>query len=575
MAGSAGNAGETRSLSQAAIEAAGDVAYEWDLASGRITWAGAIASLFGEVKPPAAAITFESMIHADDRANRARQLALHHASEHAFDWEYRVRPGRLPEIWVHDRGRISRDAHGAPVRICGMLRAVTERKRREARLENLVNHDGLTGLFNRQRLSEALANSLAYAQRYGVEGAYLEVGIDKLNLVNSVFGYEAADSIIAAVAERLNANLRTSDAIGRTGGDRFGIVLGKCPRQSLAAAAEKFLHVIGETPIETLRGPVDVTISIGVVAFPGSARTADEIMVRAAGALVDAKQAGRNCMAVFEPTEEQQRVHKRSLDIVRRVRAALAEDRLILAFQPVVDARSRKAVHYEALVRMREDDGRIVPAAHFIPPVERMGMIKSVDRRALDLALEQLRGCSWLRLAVNFSGLSTADTVWQQDTLAFLSAEPRSITERLIVEITETAALHEIDGSARFIASLRDLGCHVALDDFGAGQTTLRHIRSLAVDSVKIDGAFVRDVATNLDNQLFVRTLLGLAESFGLDTVAECVETAEDADLLTRQSVRYLQGFYFGRPVIGAPWLDTPTQVIQLQAVPPNVGAVR
>lgn len=558
--------GGHRSLGQDAILAAGDVAYDWDLVTGRLDLAGAVESLFGEGRAPSAALAYESLIHPDDRAQRARQLAGHHDSDQVFDWEYRLRPGRKPEIWVHDRGRITRDEHGAAARIRGVLRVVTERKRREARLEELVNHDALTGLFNRQRLAEAVGNALAYAHRYGVEGAYLEVGIDKLNLVNSVFGYEAADSIIAAVAERLSSNLRTSDAIGRTGGDRFGIILGHCPRQSLAGAADKLLHVIGAQPINTLRGSVDVTISIGIVAFPGSARTADEVMVRAAGALVDAKQAGRNCMAVFEPSEEQQRIHKRSLDIVRRVRAALKDDRLILAYQPVVDARSRTVAHYEALVRMREDDGRIVPAAHFIPPVERMGMIKAVDRRALDLALGELRSCPWLNLAINFSGLSTADTVWQQETLRLLGDEPRAITDRLTVEITETAALHEIDESGHFIASLRDLGCHVALDDFGAGQTTLRHIRSLAVDSVKIDGTFVRDVATSLDNQLFVRTLLGLAESFGLDTVAECVETAEDADLLTRQGVRFLQGFYFGRPVIGKPWLETPPQVVPLPA---------
>lgn len=533
------------------LAASGDVAYIWNLESDAIDWRGDVGSLFGRGDGPADGAALNRHVNPEDLPHRLKMVDAHLRGGAEYDCEFRLRAADGQFVWVHDRGGVVGTKNGP--RMTGVLRVVTARKEHEAHLEYLANYDTLTGRFNRQRLCEALDGALAYAVRYDVQGAYLQVGIDNLGMVNSVFGYETADAIIVAIGDRLDRCLRASDVVGRVGGDRFGIVLGHCPEPALAATAEKILKAAGQEAIETPKGAVHVTVSVGVVSFPGVVRTAHDVMNRAEDALAEAKGAGRNCFVAHTPTPSQRTNHALSMDVVKQVQAALRNDSLLLAYQPVVEARSRAVDHYECLMRMQAPDGSLIPAAHFIPVVEQMGLIKMIDRRALELAVEELDVNEGIHLAVNISGLTAGDRSWLQHLVALLRNRPE-IAARLILEITETAALHEIEESAKLVARMRDLGCRVALDDFGAGHTSLRYIKFLNADSVKIDGYYVRNVSTSLDNQLFVRTLLGMAQSFGLATVAECVETAEDADVLARQGLDFLQGYYFGRPVTERPW---------------------
>ena len=190
----------------------------------------------------------------------------------------------------------------------------------------------------------------------------------------------------------------------------------------------------------------------------------------------------------------------------------------------------------------------MIPAGHFVPVVERLGLMRTLDRRALDLTLQTLESNPDVTLAFNISGVTAADRGWLRTLIARLKDRPE-LASRLIVEITETAALHDLEDSARFVSIMRDLGCQVAIDDFAAGFTTFRHLKALTVDIVKIDGSFVRNLVDNKENQLFIRNLLSLARAFNLVTVAECVETLEDAQILVREGVNQLQGYYFGNRV--------------------------
>ncbi len=243
------------------------------------------------------------------------------------------------------------------------------------------------------------------------------------------------------------------------------------------------------------------------------------------------------------------------------VQSALKTSRLLLAYQPVVNARTRKVHHYECLIRLRLETGAVVAAGEFVPLVERSGLMRLIDRRALDLALADLSRYPDVSLAINISAVTATDASWLRTLSAGVKNHP-DIASRLCVELTETIALENIEETARFVTSLRELGVRVALDDFGAGFTSFRNLRALAVDTVKIDGSFIKDLAGNVDNQIFVKTLMGLADSFGLSTVAEGVETAEDAAHLTERGVSYLQGYYFGRPMIERPWLDSTQQQV-------------
>jgi EAL domain-containing protein (putative c-di-GMP-specific phosphodiesterase class I) len=241
------------------------------------------------------------------------------------------------------------------------------------------------------------------------------------------------------------------------------------------------------------------------------------------------------------------------------VQRALKEQRLMFAFQPVVHSASGLVDYYECLLRMREEDGTIVAAGQFVPMIEQLGFIRSIDRFALERAVEELETCVGVNLGFNISGLTAADQPWLKAFVSLLAGKPH-IAARLVIEITETAALRDLEESARFVRTLHDLGCRVALDDFGAGFTSLRHLQTLGIDTVKIDGSFVRNLADRPDNQNFLRHVLGLVRELGLKTVAECVETEQEAAMLRQQGVDFLQGYYFGKPTIVRAWPESPAK---------------
>jgi len=540
---------------RAAYEASGDIAYDWNLVDDAMTWLGGRPGSFGlpsfDALPSGEAL--HERIQPEDLAARLEALSALYQGARSFECQFRLRGADGAFRWFHDRGVSVPGPGGQPQRLSGIIRGIDGLHRANARLEYLASYDDLTEHYNRNRLREALDHALYYALRYEVAGAFLVVGIDKINMVNQAFGYEVADAVILAIGRRLDRCLRASDHIGRIGGDRFGVVLSNCPAAELPQAAEKILEVARNARVETPAGPIHVTCSVGAVTFPRAACGAVDAMTKADIALQNAKRAGSNSWSLYSYSVEQRDGHRRNMVIAEQVKRALQEDRLSLAFQPIVRCEDYRPEMYECLLRMRRPDGEIVPAGAFMPVVEELGLIHLIDRRVLELAIDRLTAFPEARLAINVSALTATDSQWLSATVAALRPRPE-IAGRLTVEITETAGLDDVDVCARFVSSLRDLGCRVALDDFGAGYTSFRHLKMLAVDMVKIDGSFVRGVASNPDNLIFIRTLLGLAGNFGLDTVAECVEQMEEAELLRREGVRFLQGYAFGRPEMEPPW---------------------
>lgn len=249
----------------------------------------------------------------------------------------------------------------------------------------------------------------------------------------------------------------------------------------------------------------------------------------------------------------------RSQVIGAMVKRALRQNRLFFAFQPIVCAETGHIDYFECLLRIRDEAGNIIPSSLFIATIEDLGSIGEIDRFVLEKAIQELGTHPSVRLGFNVSGLTACDRPWLRSFIALLRRRP-DLAHRLVVEITETAALYDIDESARFVDTLRQAGCRVALDDFGAGHTSLRHLQSLPVDTVKIDGSFVRNLIESAENRIFLRHLLGLTKGFGLTTVAECVESAEDAALLRAEGVSYLQGYHVGAPTAERLWLAQPDQ---------------
>jgi diguanylate cyclase (GGDEF)-like protein len=385
--------------------------------------------------------------------------------------------------------------------------------------------------------------------------AFLAIGVDNMNAINETLGRTAADTVLIEIGRRLDDCLRVSDLIGRLGGDRFGIVLPQCPDEHVPVAAEKILQAVRSVPIVTERGPVDATVSIGVASFCDRGSTSYEVIKRAEAALADAKRVGRNCHVHFRTTEDQRERQRRRAAIGDAVQAALRQNRVSFAFQPVVSAATGEVNYYECLLRVRDAGGDMLAAGEFIQEIEQFGHIRFIDRHILDMAVATAAAHPGITLGFNISALTTADRPWLRSLTSRLRTQPE-LARRLVVEITETAALYDIEESARFVSALRRAGCRVALDDFGAGHTSLQHLQSLSVDMVKIDRSFIHDITTNGESQVFLRHLLGLAESFGFSTVAEGVESEEAAEILRREGIGYLQGHHFGKATLDPPWLS-------------------
>ncbi len=540
------------------LEASGDVAYEWDLATDRVIWFGDLSCLFGAAghSIPKTGDDFNTKISPEDLPNRMSELSDHFSGSRGYDCEFRLRGPDGAFQWVHDRGRMQGDGTGTPAKLGGMLRIVTSRKKHEAHLEFLANFDDLTGHFNKLRLREALEHGLAQAIRFGQPASFLMVGIDQLGMINSAYGFEAGDAVLVEIAQRIDHCLRGTDVIGRPGGDRFGIVLSQATLDEASLTAERILQTIRSAPVHVADDIITISASVGIVEFPSQSKTSFDVMTKAESAMLQAKtKGGRDCQQIFEMTEEQRQAYRSSISIGEEVKKALREDRLLLAYQPVVDAISHAIHYHECLIRMYDPAGNLVPAAKFIPVVEQLGLMRTIDRHVLGLAIEILEKYPSAVLAINISGLTATDRSWLRVLISSLKGR-RDLAERLMVEITETAALQDIEETARFVATVRNLGAKVALDDFGAGYTTFRHMKALTVDVVKIDGSFVRGITKSEENQLFIRNLVSLARTLELQTVAECVETAEEAAFLKDQGIDLLQGYYFGKPDISAPWRD-------------------
>jgi diguanylate cyclase (GGDEF)-like protein len=537
------------------LVSSGDLFYEWDLVADGLSWVGQTQDVIGiaDVTKIVNGGTYLQRIHPEDLPRRMVALSQHFENAKSFDIEYRLRSDNGQFTWIHERAVAAVDPGGNPLRLTGIVRDINEQKNTAEEVDYLTNHDALTGQYNRLRLREALEQTVEATLRRNRQGGFLLVGLDKLNIVADVYGDDSADVIVLEVAQRIEKCLRAGDIVGRVGFDRFAIILGDCSEQQVTAVADRFLATIRDTAVPTSHGPMYVTASIGATIFPTSAKNAREVVGQADNALRSARRLGCDSYLEFRDIPRQNVPDRPDLIIAEQVKQALRDDRIALAFQPIVSAHDTTPAFYEALVRMIDEDGAPVPAGTFVPIVEQMGLMRLVDRRVLDLGIAELKAHPDISLSINVSGMTAVDPVWLRQLHEHLEARP-DVASRLILEITETVALDDIADSSRFVRSVTEFGCRVALDDFGAGYTSFRHLRGLNVDLVKIDGSFIRDLPANEDNQLFVKTLIQLAKGIGLETVAEWVETEEEAEMLRGEGIDFLQGWHYGKPEIEPPW---------------------
>ena len=540
---------------RAALDAAHEVAYEWDATTDRIEWFGDAARLFclSPRDVPRTAAAFSMLVASDINKDFIKTLEST-LKDQTFESQFPLEGMDHKVRWFEARARHV-EANGDASRTWGIMRDITHQKRAEARLEYLAGYDELTGHLNRTRLRQALDATLDGIRRQGQSGAYLVICVDHLSLINDTYGHDIADQVIVATGNRIASLIKEGEVLGRSAGNKFGVVLPQRSRDEILDFGRGLREMMRSSIIETKKGAVCVTISVGAVRIPSSAQTSEEAMARAEEALDQAKRLGRDAFRLFEHSEHRDSLRRRTMAIADQVVNALNDRRIVLAYQPVICAKTGKVSQYECLLRMIQPDGQIIAAGEFIPVSEKVGLIGLIDQRALELCVDSLSAHPDLRLALNISGMTASNGAWLEGFLAHIRAY-REIASRLTFELTETAALHDVQITAEFMANIRQLGCRVSIDDFGAGYTSFRNLQLLEIDSVKIDGSFIAGLVDSPDNQLFVRTLVNLASNFGVSTVAECVGDAREAALLRSFGVDYFQGYYFGKPDVNPAWLN-------------------
>lgn len=433
---------------------------------------------------------------------------------------------------------------------------ITERKRAETRIAWLAEHDPLTGLASRQHFQHQLEQSLAMASRSGRSGALLYLDLDGFKYVNDISGHQAGDVVLRMVAEELSALLRDIDLVARLGGDEMGILLHECGRDGAVEVAEKINRRLAEIKFPGLGGSHRISASVGIVIFPTDDMDVKKMLANADIAMYQAKSVRPGGWHVYAEGERMQEKLQQWVFWEQKIKKALEEGEFVIYYQPILDIGSGSISHYEALVRMRAEDGSVIAPGEFMEVAEKSGLIRDIDRYVVHAVigrlLELLEAGSTCKIAVNLSGMS----INHDGLLDFLRQElarSPALPQHLIFEITETAAVADFPAAQTFMQAMRELGCAFSLDDFGVGYSSFYYLKHLPVDYVKIDGSFIRNLADSPDDQVFVRAMAEVARGFGKKTVAEFVGDERALALLRTFGVDYAQGYFIGKPAEDIP----------------------
>ncbi len=482
-------------------------------------------------------------------------------------WEVVVLPH--PGFYAHDWSGAA--ATGATVLALAIALAahLVQRSQREARIRALVaertselafraTHDPLTGMMNRSAFEATLRTTLERCRETGCAATLCYVDLDQFKVLNDNHGHAAGDQLLRELGPHLSAAVRTPDTLARLGGDEFGLILADAPIDTARAVADRLLEHLHRFRFRWNGLEFTVRASIGLTELDAATSSADSALSWADAACYIAKEKGRDRVHVFTAGDAASDLFRREMEWVDVLREALAADGFELYRQPIVATRRRSGEpdRYEVLLRLRTDSGRLVEPAAFLPAAERFGLARDIDRwvvhRVLELATASDPTVGW---SVNLSGATVGDAEVARRMIADIAR--RDLTPgRLCLEVTETALVSNLEVARELLEAARTAGCLVALDDFGRGMSSFGYLKNLPVDLVKIDGEFVRGVATEHVNRAIVRAIQSLARTLGIRTVAESVESADDLEVLQELGVDYVQGFHLGRPVPVAEPLD-------------------
>jgi diguanylate cyclase (GGDEF)-like protein/PAS domain S-box-containing protein len=531
------------------LQHAGDYVALLDAQGGWLYASPSYQTGFGELVQPGKA--YFDIVHEDDREHARSAFRQLGGDGPHTRLQYRVPvPGRGMR-YLESEASLIHDASGKVEQVVMVSRDITERKEMEAYILHQSFHDALTGLPNRLLLEDRMKQATACLGRQKAPVAVLFIDLDSFKDINDTLGHAAGDRLLQEVAERLGKCVREGDTVARLSGDEFVVLLaGMREVEDAALVAEKIVWTVSE-PCQIAGKELRVSPSIGIAVFPDDGQNMDELLRNADTAMYHAKQEGRGRFSFF--TQQMNEVASRRLAVGGALQRAIQNGEFVLHYQPKVSACDGDICGFEALIRWPQANGEWVPPGQFIPIAEETGRIETIGKWALREAASQIQrwcaeGLGACAIAVNVSARQ-----FRQDNVA------RSIESVLLetgippgmleAELTESAVMTDPAKAIQALHQIRGLGVSISIDDFGTGYSSLAYLKRFPLDKLKIDAAFVRDIATDPDDAAIVQAIIKLAHSLNLTVIAEGVETVRQMAFLIEHGCDQMQGNYFSKPV--------------------------
>ncbi len=458
------------------------------------------------------------------------------------------------EYVIEDSAAPIRDREGIIVGAVMVFYDVTQMRHTSHLLSYHATHDALTGLVNRREFERRLADLLVRAKNLGQQHAFCYLDLDQFKVINDTCGHAVGDKLLRQLTYLLQEGMRESDTLARLGGDEFGVLLEGCPLDRALQIAESLRQIVKDFRFSWEGHPFDLGASIGLVIIDADSVSIEEVMSEADAACYAAKEKGRNRVQVFRPGNLELARRHGEMQWVSRISHALEENRFVLYCQTIAPLDGKLERHCEILLRLLDEEGKLVPPLDFIPAAERYNLMPAIDRWVIQNGLsaigQHLRGHPEQAgevFCINLSGASLGEEKLEHfisDQLALHQVPPSLIC----FEVTETAAIANLDQAAALIKTLRAKGCRFALDDFGSGLSSFRYLKLLPVDYLKIDGAFVKDMADDPVDYAMVQAINTVGHVMGIKTIAEYVENDAILEKVRELGVDYAQGYGIRKP---------------------------
>ncbi|AIY42259.1 diguanylate cyclase/phosphodiesterase (GGDEF & EAL domains) with PAS/PAC sensor [Collimonas arenae] len=547
---------ESLARSEASLKYAQELAHvgNWEYQPGNPDgyWSPEVYRILGldAKKSPSSFESLMQRVPEDDQPQLLQSFINLRTEGTSYQIEHRItRPDGAEQI-IFQQAEAVRE-QGRTLALRGTLQDITERKKNEAKIEYLVNHDALTDLPNRNLLSVRMSQAIEQAHRGGQHMAVMVLDLDRFKFVNDSFGHHIGDSLLKAVAARLKAAVRDGDTVARLGGDEFVVILPglTAPENAMIVAAKivtsfNEMFALGDHELH-------VTTSVGVSIYPEDGINGDTLLKTADAALYAAKDKGRNCAHCY--TAEMGVQIEEQADLEKGLHQALLRKELELHYQPKVSLKSGQVYGVEALIRWRRPGIGLIPPDSFIPLAEETGLIIPIGEWVLRNACAQVKawhiaGYKDLTIAVNVSALQFRQQNIPElvrNVLADSKLEPKYLE----LELTESVLMQDPETIALAMRELKEIGVRLSLDDFGTGYSSLSYLKQFPIDVVKIDQSFIRDVTSSINGASLTKSIISMAESLHMTTVAEGVETEEQLGFLNINRCDAIQGYYFSRPL--------------------------